>query len=289
MSLRASNVTVSYARGVPAAGVPGAGVPAAGVPAAGGPALKGVSLLLEHGRCVSVVGPNGAGKSTLVGALSGQLPLAAGEVDVDGTQLAALGSFALARRIAVVEQSPVLPAGFRVADVVAMSRTPHLGLFGASSRADEAAVEEALAQTGTVGLSSRIVDTLSGGESQRVVLARALAQAADHLLLDEPTNHLDLRHQLEVLAFARRAASAGAAVMLVLHDLNLAARVSDLVVMLAHGEVVAEGPPAAVLTAATISEVYGATVRVLYDDGVPVVVPRLDAEGRLGGGRPGIQ
>jgi iron complex transport system ATP-binding protein len=260
MSLRASNLTVSYARGGPAAG---------------GPALEHVSLRLDTGQCVAVVGPNGAGKSTLVGALSGQLPLDAGAVEVDGTPVAALGSFALARRIAVVEQNPILPAGFKVADVVAMGRVPHQGLFGAASTADRAAIAEALAQTGTVGLSSRTVDTLSGGESQRVVLARTLAQAADHLLLDEPTNHLDLRHQIEVLAFARRAAAAGAAVMLVLHDLNLAARVGDRVVMLAHGQVVADGPPAEVLTAATISEVYGAPVRVLYDDGVPVVVPRL--------------
>ena len=140
---------------------------------------------------------------------------------------------------------------------------------------DEAAVAAALHETGTAGLAARQVDTLSGGESQRVVLARALTQGADHLLLDEPTNHLDLRYQLEVLAFARRAAAAGTAVLLVLHDLNLAARVSDRVVMLAQGKVVADGAAAEVLTAATIAEVYGAAVEVIYDAGVPVVVPRL--------------
>jgi iron complex transport system ATP-binding protein len=201
--------------------------------------------------------------------------LSAGTVEVDGTPLAALGSFGLARRIAVVEQNPVLPAGFTVRDVVAMGRTPHQGLFGAATTESEAAIRQALARTGTAELATRSVDTLSGGESQRVVLARALAQAADHLLLDEPTNHLDLRHQLEVLSFARQAAAAGAAVLLVLHDLNLAARVSDRVVMLAHGQVVADGPPAEVLTARTVSDVYGTPVRVLSDDGVPVVLPRL--------------
>jgi len=209
--------------------------------------------------------------------MSGQLRPAKGTVSVDEVPVVALGPFALAKRVAVVEQNPVLPSGFTVAEFVAMGRTPHLGLFGAPAGVDEVAIAAAMAQTGTTTLSWRPVDTLSGGESQRVVLAKALAQGADHLLLDEPTNHLDLRYQVEVLAFARRAASAGTAVMLVLHDLNLAARVSDRVVMLAHGQVVADGPPAEVLTAATISEAYGAPVAVLYDDGVPVVVPRLVA------------
>ena len=239
------------------------------------PALDGVSLELAHGSCVAVIGPNGAGKSTLVGVMSGQLSPTTGAVSVDGAPLAALGHFAIARRIAVVEQNPVLPAGFLVSDLVAMGRTPHQGLFGAVTAVDEAAVAAALHETGTAGLAARQVDTLSGGESQRVVLARALTQGADHLLLDEPTNHLDLRYQLEVLAFARRAAAAGTAVLLVLHDLNLAARVSDRVVMLAQGKVVADGAAAEVLTAATIAEVYGAAVEVIYDAGVPVVVPRL--------------
>lgn len=270
MSLRADNVSVSYQTARQPGQPSGQVLP---LPSA----LAGVTLDLERGSCLSVVGPNGAGKTTLVGAMSGQLRPAGGTVTVDGTPLAALGPFALAQRVAVVEQNPVLPSGFTVVDFVAMGRTPHLGLFGALSERDDAAVAAALALTGTSDLAGRMVDTLSGGESQRVVLARALAQGADHLLLDEPTNHLDLRYQVEVLAFARRVASAGTAVMLVLHDLNLAARVSDRVVMLSAGEVVAAGPPVEVLTAATISEVYGASVDVLYDHGVPIVVPRLDA------------
>src|SRR5690606_124602 len=282
MSLTANGVSVSYqtARGRPAAVRPSiVGRLEARGPAVTLPALDGIVLELARGTCLSVVGPNGAGKSTLVGVMSGQLRPSAGSVSVDGTPLADMGPFALARRVAVVEQNPVVPAGFLVSDLVAMGRTPHQGLFGAVTHDDEAAVAAALLETGTAELAARQVDTLSGGELQRVVLARALAQGADHLLLDEPTNHLDLRYQIEVLSFARRAAAAGSAVMLVLHDLNLAARVSDRLVMLAGGKVVADGVPAEVLTAATISEVYRVSVDVIYDEGVPVVVPRVPAGG----------
>src|SRR5690606_13470646 len=144
-----------------------------------------------------------------------------GTVTVDGAPVAALSRLELARRVAVVEQNPVLPAGFAAVDVVAMGRTPHLGLFGAPTRDDHDRVARVMEETGTAALRDRLVETLSGGERQRVVLARALAQGTSYLLLDEPTNHLDLRYQLEVMAFARRAASAGSGVVLVLHDLNL--------------------------------------------------------------------
>src|SRR5690606_4343894 len=236
VSLVAEDVYVTY----PPAHRPGAG---RGLPQPEVRALAGVSMALERGRCVAVVGPNGAGKSTLLAVMTGQLRAQGGRVLIDGRRLEELDRFALARRVAVVEQNPVVPPGFTVAEVVAMGRTPHLGLFGSPSRVDGAAVESALAETGLGGLARRPVEKLSGGESQRVVLARALAQEADHLLLDEPTNHLDLRYQLDVLRFARRAAAEGTAVLLVLHDLNLAARVSDRVLMLQRGAVVADGEP----------------------------------------------
>jgi len=242
---------------------------------AGGRAvLDGLSLRLSRGECVAIVGPNGAGKSTLVKVLSGLLRPTSGSVAVDDVPLGALTRFERARAIAVVEQSPLLPTGFPVSAVVGMGRTPHLGLFGAQGVDDEVRVHEAMREAGVAALADRPVETLSGGERQRVVLARALAQGAAYLLLDEPTNHLDLRYQLEVVAFARRAAAAGSGVMLVLHDLNLAVRASDRVVVMADGRVAADGPPATVLTPALLSKVYGATVAVIDDEGVPVVVPR---------------
>src|SRR5690606_13510374 len=169
---------------------------------------------------------------TLVKVLSGQLRPLAGTVAVDGAPLASLSRFASARRVSVVEQNSVLPAGFPAAAVVAMGRTPHLGLFGVPNATDDDHVRRAMIETGTTPLADRLVETLSGGERQRVVLARALAQAASYLLLDEPTNHLDLRYQHEVMGFARRAAAAGRGVVLVLHDLNLAARASDRIAIL---------------------------------------------------------
>src|SRR5690606_20147364 len=133
----------------------------------------------------------------------------------------------------------------------------------------------ALRDTNLLGLRGRRVETLSGGERQRVVLARALAQQASYLLLDEPTNHLDLRYQLELLAFARREAARGTGVLSVLHDLNLAARVADRIVLLASGGVLADGPPSEVLVPELLRAAYGAEVTVLHDGGVPVVVGRL--------------
>lgn len=237
--------------------------------------LTGVNLAIGAGQVVGIVGPNGAGKSTLLRLATGRLAPSGGSVALDGKPIADYGRFELARSLAVVAQSPAAPAGFRVRDVVAMGRAPHLGLFGAAGRGDEAAVSEALAATGTVEFQDRRVETLSGGELQRVVFARALAQQPRYLLLDEPTNHLDLRYQIELLAYARAQARNGLAVMLVLHDLNLAARSCDRLVVLAGGLKVAEGPPAQVLTAESIGAVYGARVRLLDDGGVPVVVPEL--------------
>ena len=251
----------------------------AAYPQAGGalrPVLAGVSLRLAPGEVVGVLGPNGAGKSTLLRLLTRRLTPTAGSVTVDGRALASYGRFQLARALALVEQAPVVPAGFLVREVVAMGRTPHLGLFGTPGRADEAVVEAALAATDTARFAERRVETLSGGELQRVVFARALAQRPRYLLLDEPTNHLDLRYQVELLAYARAQAAAGVGVLVVLHDLNLAARSCDRLVVLAGGRKVAEGAPAEVLSEGLLREVYGAAVRLLHDDGVPVVVPRFD-------------
>ena len=239
--------------------------------------LEGVDLTLKGGDSVALVGPNGSGKSTLLKLITGRLEPQAGTVKIDGREVGRIGGFELARTVALVAQEPRTPAGYLVEDVVAMGRTPHQGLFGAWSRADSAVVESALRDTNTLGLRRRRVETLSGGERQRVVLARALAQQAGYLLLDEPTNHLDLRYQLELLAFARREAARGTGVLSVLHDLNLAARVAERIVLLADGAVLADGPPTAVLEPELLRAAYGAEVAVLHDDGVPVVVGRLPA------------
>ncbi len=235
--------------------------------------LHGVTLDLRRGEVLALVGPNGAGKSTLVAVASRWLTPRRGEVRLDGRPIARFGRRALARRVAVVAQGGELPEGFTADEVVAMGRTPHAGFLGGRSPTDADAVEAALRATDVVGLRLRRVETLSGGERQRVVLARALAQAPSVLLLDEPTNHLDLRYQVETLRAARAAAHAGVAVMVVVHDLNLAARACHRVVLLHEGRVVAVGPPDVVLTEARLRETYGADVHVHQVAGAATVVP----------------
>lgn len=238
--------------------------------------LDGVNLELTGGEVVGVIGPNGAGKSTLLKLLTRRLAPTEGSITLAGRTLAEFGRFELARHVALVAQAPILPEGFRVAEVVRMGRAPHLGLFGAIGPADAAAVADALHATDTERFAARRVETLSGGEQQRVVFARALAQQPRYLLLDEPTNHLDLRYQVELLSYARAQAEAGVGVLVVLHDLNLAARSCGRLLVLADGRVVAEGPPRQVLTAELVREVFGAQVRVIDDQGTPVVVPSFN-------------
>lgn len=239
----------------------------------GAPIIEGLSMQLYPGEMLGVLGPNGAGKSTLIKLLARTLAPLTGAVLLGGRPLTAFGRFELAREVAVVEQSPATPAGFTVREVVTMGRAPHLGLFGAPGRADHEAVEGALEATGTLRLAGRNVETLSGGEAQRVIFARALAQEPRFLLLDEPTSHLDLKFQVELLTHARRQARAGTGVLVVAHDLNLAARSCDRLIVLSEGELVTEGAPQEVLTEELIRDVYGARVRVLEQVDAPVVVP----------------
>ncbi len=244
---------------------------------AGREVLRGLDLELKPGEVLGVVGPNGAGKSTLVRVLTRLLPAWRGGAWLDGRSVARIRRRALARAVAVLPQSGELPAGFTVEALVAMGRTPHTGLLGAPSAEDRAAVERALVETDTRGLRLRRAAELSGGERQRVLLARALAQAPRYLLLDEPTNHLDLRYQLEALAFVRREASRGVGVMVVLHDLNLAAAGCDRVALLERGRLAALGTPTEVLTAPLVSRVYGADVEVHVRGSRPLLVPRMPA------------
>ena len=262
----------------------------------GRPVLDGVDLELNAGEVVALVGPNGAGKSTVVRLFSRVLEPEAGRIELDGRPLHGYGRRALARRVAVVPQSGELPAGFRVGDVVQMGRAPHVGFLRSESRHDLRVVEAALRRTDTWDLRARDVAELSGGERQRVAIARAvvgqpeilladeptgnldraLAQEPGILLLDEPTNHLDLRYQGEILRFVRREARAGVAALIVLHDLNLAARASDRMVLLDAGRVAARGPASDVLRPEVLRAVYRTDVEVGRGrDGAPVVLPRL--------------
>lgn len=236
--------------------------------------LHGVDLEVGAGEVVGLLGPNGAGKSTLVGAVSGVVPVASGRVTVAGRPLPSLSRRSLAQRLAVVPQAAPLPEGYLAIEVVRMGRTPYLTWRGPGGD-DEREVERAMRATGTWALADRPVETLSGGERQRVVVARALAQRPEALVLDEPTSHLDLRYQGEVLRSARLAADDGMGVLLVAHDLNLAARACDRLVLLADGRVVAAGPPDRVLARERLARAYRTEVDVFDVAGGPLVVPRL--------------
>lgn len=239
--------------------------------------VKDLSFALHPGEVLGIVGPNGAGKSTVIKLLTRVLLPSAGEVLLDGVSTRRMSRLALARRVAVVPQAGELPLAFCALDLVMMGRTPHLGFLAPETKRDYAIVERAMRRTDTWGFRDRQLGELSGGERQRVLLARALAQEPRYLLLDEPTSHLDLKYQVEVLRFVRREVATGLGALVVLHDLNLAARLSDRLLILHQGCRVAEGPPAEVLSEARLREVYRTDVAVFTDpaSGAPVVLPRL--------------
>lgn len=247
----------------------------------GRPVLRSVSLTLAPGELLAVLGPNGAGKSSLLQVMAGSMAPDAGCVALDGQRLPGIAGGELARRRAVLPQTAALAFSFSVLDVVLLGRCPHRGR---STRADDlAAAEGALAATDTLGLAGRDFTTLSGGERQRVQLARALAQvwrkAADgpprYLLLDEPTNSLDLAHQHACLRIARRLAEAGAGVLAILHDPNLAALHADRVALLVDGCLTAQGSPGEVLTVAALRQAFALDVLVQRHPNTdrPLVVP----------------
>jgi len=237
-----------------------------------------VSLAAENGRFTGLLGPNGSGKSTILKTIYRVHKPAAGRLLLDGADLLALPARDAARRIAVVAQETTSEFDFSVREMVMIGRTPYKRAFGADSEADHAAVGQAIQRVGCGHLTSRSFNTLSGGEKQLVLVARALAQGADHLILDEPTNHLDVRHQVEILEVV---AGLGVTVLAALHDLSLAALFCDPVYILAAGQIVLGGPPAAVLTEQTILHAYGADVLVVPhpDTGQPHLIPRRSRPG----------
>ncbi len=225
--------------------------------------VREVSLDVAPGSVVALVGPNGAGKSTLLRGVAGVLPAHRGRVHLDGEDLLAMRGRARARLLALVEQEVRTEFAVTVRQAVELGRTPHRSLWGLNAVGDTDAVAEALKRADAEQFADRVVGDLSGGEQQRVHLARALAQEPRLLLLDEPTNHLDVRAQLHTLGLLRELAAGGVAVLAALHDLNLAASFCDRVVVLADGRVQAAGPVAEVLTADLVGEVYGVQATVL--------------------------
>lgn len=244
-----------------------------GVELGGSRILEDVSLDVFHGRVLALVGPNGAGKSTLLSVLSGDRSPSTGHVELDGRSVGAWAPGDLARRRAVLTQENQVAFAFSVREVVAMGRTPWRGTE--QYALDDAAVAEALAKADVSHLARRAFPSLSGGEKARVSLARVLAQRTQTVLLDEPTAALDLRHQEDVMRIARELALTGVAVVVVLHDLSLAAAYADDLAFLSNGRLVAYGAPADVLTPERVEEVYGVPVHVITTEGsAPIIVPK---------------
>ena len=238
--------------------------------------LSDVSLEVNSGEVVALIGPNGAGKSTLVRAVSGIIPVQGGKVHTNGDDLLSMSTMQRARALAVVPQAVTMPPAFTVWETVLMGRTPYLNFLGQVSTKDEQIARLALSKVEAQDLAERRVGELSGGEQQRVLLARALAQSTPILLLDEPTSNLDLHYQVSFMETVSSLAHRdNLAVLVALHDLNLAARYSDRVALLADGKIKAAGTPRQVLTPELISAVYHLPVQVIphpFAD-APLVLP----------------
>ena len=244
------------------------------------PVVRDLSLSVPDGRVTTIIGPNGCGKSTLLRTMARLLKPTSGSVVLDGESVHDLATREVAKRMALLPQSPVAPEGLVVRDLVGRGRHPHQRWFSQWSPEDERIVEAALEMTDTADLRDRALDQLSGGQRQRAWIAMTLAQDTDLLLLDEPTTYLDLAHQVEVLDLVTRLnRERERTVVMVLHDLNLAARYSDLIVVMKDGVVAAQGAPHEVFTPELLAATFGLTADVLTDPrtGLPIVVPVCSA------------
>ena len=238
--------------------------------------IESLDLVVPPGKITAIVGANACGKSTLLRSMSRLLAPRAGHVLLDGEQVHRLPAKQLARTLGLLPQSPTAPEGITVADLVGRGRHPHQRVFSRWSREDDAAVAAALDVTRTADLADRSVDELSGGQRQRVWIAMALAQQTDLLLLDEPTTFLDVSHQVEVLDLLTDLnRDRGTTIVMVLHDLNMAARYADQLIALAGGNLHAAGTPQEVLTEETIRGVFGLDSQVITDptSGKPLMLP----------------
>ena len=249
----------------------------------GQPVLAGVSLEIRTGERVAILGPNGVGKTTLLKLLSGARIPTRGSILLDGRELHTVPRQELARQIAVVPQDLAIPFAFTAREIVELGRTPHLGLLRGFRSEDRKAVEHAMQLTDTTELGGRIINELSGGERQRVIIAMALAQEPEILLLDEPTHLLDITRQADVLDLITELnCSRGLTVVAAIHDLNLAGRYFNRLIILHRGNVLAEGPPETVLHADIVEEAYGGHVEIVQADNgrVPIVLPAPRNRGR---------
>jgi ABC-type cobalamin/Fe3+-siderophores transport system ATPase subunit len=240
--------------------------------------LDDISIDTPTGSILGIIGPNGAGKTTLIRALSGVIPLSRGRVEVAGCDLGVMKPPERARQVAVVPQARNLPPAFTGWDLVILGRTPHLNWMGRVSNHDEERVRQALVRARAMDLAARRVGELSGGEQQRLLLARALAQEAPLLLLDEPTTHLDLQYQIGLMDEVQNLVQKdGLTVVVALHDLNLVSRYADQVALLVDGRLAALGTPNEVLEPELLGRVYHLPLQVLRNtaSGRPVILPAV--------------
>ncbi|MFI7392882.1 ABC transporter ATP-binding protein [Streptomyces tendae] len=237
--------------------------------------IDGLDVAIPPGVITTIIGPNGCGKSTLLRTLSRLLRPTGGTVVLDGEDIAALRTRDVAKKLGLLPQAPVAPEGLTVSDLVARGRHPHQSWLRQWSSDDADVVRQALAMTGVSDLADRPVDSLSGGQRQRVWISMTLAQGTDLLLLDEPTTYLDLAHAVDVLDLVDDLHESGRTVVMVLHDLNLATRYSDNLVVMREGAILAQGHPRDVITADLLHEAFGLRAKVI-DDPVgdrPLIVP----------------
>ncbi|MGB3303027.1 ABC transporter ATP-binding protein [Gordonia sp. (in: high G+C Gram-positive bacteria)] len=238
--------------------------------------IDGLNVKIHTGQVTTIVGPNGCGKSTLLRTLSRLLNPKAGQVILDGKDIATLKPKKVARTLGILPQNPTAPEGLTVAELISRGRHPHQSWYRQASSGDDAAVVRAMRMTATDSLANRRVDSLSGGQRQRVWIALTLAQETDLLLLDEPTTYLDLAHAVDVLDLVDELRTEhGKTVVMVLHDLNLAARYSDSLIVMRSGQIVAEGSPEEVLNPTLLREAFGLGSQIVQDpiSGTPMVVP----------------
>ncbi|MET7869974.1 ABC transporter ATP-binding protein [Streptomyces cyaneofuscatus] len=237
--------------------------------------IDDLDVAIPSGVVTTIIGPNGCGKSTLLRTLTRLLKPAGGTVVLDGEDIAGLRTRDVAKKLGLLPQAPVAPEGLTVGDLVARGRHPHQSWLRQWSSDDADVVERALAMTGVADLADRPVDSLSGGQRQRVWISMTLAQGTDLLLLDEPTTYLDLAHAIDVLDLVDDLHESGCTVVMVLHDLNLATRYSDNLIVMRAGSILAQGHPRDVITAELLHEAFGLQAKVI-DDPVgdrPLIVP----------------
>jgi len=241
------------------------------------PAVDELDFKVSNSEIVGIIGANGAGKSTIIKLLTKVLKPQNGTIAIDEKDLESLSRMDLARRLAVVSQISELPESFSVEEIVMMGRTPHIGFLASETKRDNEIVEKVMSRTDVLKFRSRHLGSLSGGEKQRVVLARALAQEPKYLLLDEPTNHLDLNHSIELMRLIKKEVENGMGVLLILHDLNLASRVCDRLLVLEDGKIVGQGSTNEVISKTLIKNVFGAEVNIYKDpnDNTKIIIPKI--------------